>query len=106
MRQELSDASLEARHTEYLQPVVIIRGQATHHKDGFLAMEKMLLSMVNVEYIPVLLFAAYYVFNMQYCNGCANVFSFLEVLFLNASPPRRSKLKNFLHSLDNIEIDQ
>jgi len=60
----LSDVSLEARHAEYLQPVVIIRGQAAHHKEGFLAMEKMVLSKVNVEYVPVILFAVYYVYNI------------------------------------------
>ena len=61
------------------------------------------MSRIDLTIVPIILFASYYVFNLQYCTGCTNVFLFLEVLFLNAPPVKRSKLRNFLNSLENIE---
>lgn len=101
--QEFSDASTEAKNAECPQPVIIIRGQTKSPKDGYLAVENRIMTKIDLSDVPIILFAAYYVLNMQYCTGCTNVFSFLEVLFLNAPPVKRSKLKNFLNSLDNIE---
>ena len=97
--QEFSDVSTEAKNTEYPQPVIIIRGQA----DGYLVVDNRIMSRIDLTDVPIILFASYYIFNLQHCTGCTNVFSFLEVLFLNAPPVKRSKLRNFLNSLENIE---
>ena len=43
-----------------------------HPKDGFLACEKTLMSKVKLVDIPIVLFAKYYVFNMEYSIGCSN----------------------------------
>jgi len=84
---------------------VIIRGQAKAPKDGYLVVENRIMSKIDLADVPLILFASYYVFNMQYCTGCTNVFSFLEVLFLNAPPIKRTKLKNFLNCLDSIDLE-
>ena len=83
---QFSDVSTEAKNTEYPQPVIIIRGQAKTPKDGYLVVENRIMSRINLTDVPIILFASYCVFNLQYCTGCTNVFSFLEVLFLNAPP--------------------
>ena len=101
--QEFSDVSTEAKNTEYPQPVIIIRGQAKTPKDGYQVVKNRIMSRIDLTDVPIILFASYYVFNLQYCTGCTNVFSFLEVLFLNAPPVKRLKLRNFLNSLENTE---
>ena len=83
-----------------LQPLVILRETPTKVKDAHLVCEKMVLTKVVPQDLPIILFAAYYVFNMQYCSGCTNFFTFLEVIFLNATPPKRTKLNSFLNMLE------
>ena len=58
---------------------------------AFLTCEKSIISEIPAENVALILLAAYYTFNIQYPQDCNNVFSFLEVLFLNATPPKRTK---------------
>ena len=74
-----------------------------HPKDGFLACEKTLMSKVKLVDIPIVLFATYYVFNMEYSIGCSNYFSFLEVIFLNCAT-KRNKINHLLNMLDNTNV--
>ena len=85
------------------QPVVIVRGTYTKFKDAYLVCEKIVLCKITQD-LPIILFAAYYVFNMQYCSGCTNFYSFFEVLFLAIKPPKRTRLNNFLNMLENIKV--
>ena len=101
--QEHSDASAEAMKLEQAQPIVIIRGTPKNPADGYLVCEKSLLSKINVGDLPIALFATYYVFNMQYCAGCINFFTFLEAIFLNIAAPKKTKINHLLNMLDNIE---
>lgn len=90
--QEFTDVAEEAKQAVHPQPLVIIRGTAADPKDAFLVCEKQVLSKVAAGDLPIVLFATYYVFNMQYCSGWTNFFSFFEVLSINAAPPKRAKL--------------
>ena len=103
MSQEFSDASAEAKKLEQAQPIVIIRGTPKHPKDAHLVCERSLLSKINVADLPIALFATYYVFNMQYCAGCTNFFSFLEAIFLNIAAPKKTKINHLLNMLDNLD---
>ena len=67
------------------------------YPQGFLVCEKSILSKFAGEDAALTLFSTYYAFNMQYPQGCSNVFSFLEVLFLNITPPKRTKLLQVLN---------
>lgn len=87
---------------EQAQPTVVIRGTPKHPADGYLVCEKSLLSKINVEDLPIALFATYYVFNMQYCAGCTNFFTFLEAIFLNIAAPKKTKINHLLTMLDNV----
>lgn len=87
------------------QPVIITRGTYRGSiKDAFLVCEQQLLCEVQPESGILMLFVAYYVFNMQYCTGCTNVFHFLEVLLLGADPPKRARLKYFLHMMETAGV--
>lgn len=99
--QEFTDVAEEAKQAVHPQPLVIIQGTAADPKDAFLVCEKQVLSKVAAGDLPIVLFATYYVFNMQYCSGCTNFFSFFEVLFINAAPPKRAKLNHFLNMLEH-----
>ena len=97
---EFADVSKEAKSMSP-PPVVVVQGTQTKVKAAFLVCEKVVLSKVDAVHIPLILFAAYYTFNIKYPSGCSNFFSFLEVLFLNAVPPKRAKLNHFLNMLEH-----
>ena len=78
------------------------RGTLEAPKEAFLICEKMIMCQIPGEDIAVVLFAAYYTFNMQYCCGCTNLFCLLEVLYLNATPPKRTRLMNIINMLENM----
>lgn len=94
---------MEAKSLGQPQPVILVRGTAKKPKEGYLVSEQIVMSKVKVEEIPVNLFATYYVYNMEYCPGTRNFFNFLEVIFLNVTPPKKAiKLNHLLNMLDNI----
>ena len=70
-------------------------------KEAFLICENMVMCTLPGIDAAMLLFAAYYTFNMQYCSGCTNLFCFLEVLYLNATPPKRTRLMNLINMIQN-----
>ena len=79
----------------------MIRGTRLKVKDAFLICEKIVLSRIEVADIPLILFAAYYVFNIVYPIGCTNFFSFFEVIFLNSTPPKRARLNHLINMLEH-----
>jgi len=104
--QEHCDISISAvaRDVEQAQPVIVIRGTHILPLEGYLVTEKVLMSKVpSLADVPLILFATYFVFNMEYCNGCSNFYSFLEVAFLDAPTPKKTKIRHFINMLDNIQ---
>lgn len=99
---EYADLSKEAEDASP-QPVILIQGTQANVKSAFLICEKMVLSKIDAVDIPIVLFAAYYVFNIKYASGCTNLFSFLEVIFINAPPPKRAKINHFINMLEHIQ---
>lgn len=86
---ETADVVAAAAKVAHPQPAIIIRGTFTGNiNDAFLICEKQILCKAEPQSSILMLFMAYYVFNMHYCSGCSNVFSFLEVLFLSLVPPK------------------
>jgi len=93
----------EAKALEYPQPVVLIRGSASNPKDGYLVIENIVMSRIKVEELPIVLFAAYYVFNIEYTAGTRNFYQFLETIFLNVTVPKtKTRLNHLLNMLDNV----
>ena len=88
---------------EVPQPVILVQGRMAESgaKAAYLVVEKQILCKIDACNIPITLLAAYYAFNICYCHGCTNVYSFFEVLFLDASPPKRTRLRHFLTRIEN-----
>jgi len=86
----------EAKAVEYPQPVVLIRGSASNPKEGYLVIENTVMSKIKVDELPIVLFAAYYVFNIEYVPGTRNFYQFLETIFLNVSVPKTKTRLNHL----------
>ena len=93
---------MEAKEVDQPQPLILVRGNVKNPKEGYLVSEQLVLSKVKVEDIPVNLFATYYVFYMEYCDGARNFYNFLEVIFLNIPVQKKTKINNLLNMLDNI----
>ena len=100
--QGTANVSEKASGVKFPQPVIIIRGSFKDPKDCFIATESKVLSQVPLLEIPYILICAFYALNMQYTDSCTNFYSFFEHLFLNISPPKRSKLNHFITSFTNI----
>jgi len=93
---------LEAKELDQPQPLILVRGTVKNPKEAYLVSERVVMSKVTVKEIPINLFATYYVFNMEYCPGTRNFFSFLEAIFLNIPVQRKTKINHLLNMLDNI----
>ncbi len=93
---------MEARHLEFPQPAIILRGNFMHPRDAFLVVERHLLCKIALEEVPFALLSAFYTFNMEYTYSCNNFYSFLEYFFLGCNIPKRSKLQHFITSITNI----
>ena len=61
------------------------------------------MSKADLADMPIILFAMYYVFNMEYSIGCSNYFGFFEVIFLNTAT-KRNKINHLLNMLDNTNV--
>lgn len=73
-------------------------------KDAYITTEGQILCKVPVLEVPFVLLSVYYIFNMQYPSGCTNFYSFLEHMFLDVAPPRRSRLNHFITSVTNTTV--
>ena len=102
-----TDISASAKAVEFPQPCLIVRKMIEDPRaptEAYVATEGQVLCKVPLEQAPFVLLSTFYTFNMQYTNGCTNFYSFLEYLFLETVPPKRSKLQYFITSLANIEL--
>lgn len=85
------------------EPFVIITGDLSCPDQAFLVVDCVIIGTVDITKIPLALLSAYFVFNICYVKGCTNVFSFLEVLLLNASVDKvTTAVKHFLTALQNV----
>ena len=71
-------------------------------KDAYIAIEGQVLCKVPILELPFMLLSVFFIFNMQYPCGCTNFYSFLEFIFLEVTPPKRSRLQHFITSLTNV----
>ena len=86
-------------------PCLIVERRGEVPKDTYLATEGQILCKIPNEQAPFVLLSIFYTFNMQYPSGCTNLYSFLEYLFLEITPPKRSKLQHFITALEHIDSD-
>ncbi len=64
----------------FLQPYIVLKGT-----EAYLVTDGQVICEVDVNQIPLVLMAAFYVFNICYPVGCKNFYSLLEVIVLGNS---------------------
>ena len=69
------------------EPYVIVVGTFQCPQQAFIAMDKKILTEIDVNDTPLYLIAVFYVFNICYPHGCSNFYSFLEVALLGLKEP-------------------
>ena len=92
-----------AKSVPFPQPCLIVAKSGEEFKYTYVATEGQVLCKVPAEKAPFVLLCVFYALNMQYTHGCTNFYSFLEHLFLDISPPKRSKL-HFITTMTNISV--
>ncbi len=86
------------------QPVIVVKGSLQNPKEAFLVADKIHICKIKFGNIPLVLMAAFYVFNVHYTPGCSNFYSFLESYFLSVKLPKKARLGNFVSQLDSIVV--
>ena len=94
----VTDVSAE---NKIVTPYIMVVGTWQQATQAFLVVDKQVVMDVAISDIPLILMSAFFVFNIQYPNGCANFYTFMEVFTLgfgleNANP----SVKNFVSSLE------
>ena len=82
------------------QPYLFGIGTLAEPEQYFLVIDCIIIGEVKVEQLPLILLAAYFVFNICYVKGCSNMFSFLEVLLCKSSLDKATaSVNHFITSL-------
>ena len=86
-----------------ITPYIMVIGQISVANQAFLVVDKTLISELPLDCsLPFALLAAFFVFNICYPKGCANLFSFMEIITLSYPASKSSAtVKHFLSSLEN-----
>ena len=98
--QENANPQMEAQELPYPGPVLLVRGSIQAHKDIYLVCNRSCLCKVSLANIPLILFACFYVFHLQYSEGCTTFFSFFDSFFLDHKVVRRPRLTHLLTRLN------
>ena len=92
-----------ARERKQPEPYILLTGDINNPDQAFLVIDCQIIGEVKLNDIPVTLLAAYFVFNICYVKGCCNMYTYFEVLFLNARPDKVSPtVKHFMTALANM----
>ena len=104
--QENADLSTMAYNAIIPHPCVLIRGSMSDPKDAFLVIEKSIICKItNCKWIPLLLLASYYIFNIHYPTGLVNFYTFMECIILQFKPSKdRTRINNLLIQLSQTVV--
>ena len=88
------------------QPCLLVRGDIGNPKDEFLVIENAVLCKIkDCKYIPLVLLASFYVFNIHYPPGLVNLYTFLECIILQFQAPKeRARVNNLLIQLSQTKV--
>ena len=87
--QDIVDVHYEATLVPTNQPCLVVQLSKEEVQDCFLVIEKKVMFRVNTKHAVMVLFASFYVFNLNYVSGCTNFYLLFECLFLNKKIPGR-----------------
>ena len=90
------------KHVPTAQPCIVVRGKVNHVKEAVLVVEKKAVTTFRLKELPSILLGAFYAYNMHYTEGCKNVYSFFEVVFLNhKKPAKKTRLSAIIAKLSS-----
>lgn len=82
--------------------IIIVVGTMGDPSQAFLV-DCHVIGEVELNKIPLVLLAAYFMFNICYCKGCNNMYLYLEVLCLDANASKISPtVKHLITALHNL----
>ena len=82
------------------QPYLLSTGDINCCNQLFLIVDCEIVCEVPMDCIPFILLLSYFVYNICYVKGCANMYSFFEVIFLDANADKSpASIKHFLTAL-------
>jgi len=79
---------IEVEKLDIPQPCTPVRGSVANPKDSYLIVERRELFKVDFDKIPAVLLAAFYIFDIHYTLGLANVYILLDHHFLGNKLPK------------------
>lgn len=80
-----------AEENNILEPYIIVIGSVHHYTQAFLIIDNRVIGEVeDIETIPIVLLASYYVFNICYPKGFGAFYSILEVIILKTQLSKTS----------------
>ena len=84
------------------QPCIVVRGRVNAIKEAVLVVEKKMVTTFPAKELPLILLGAFYAFNMHYTEGCKNLYTFFEVVFLNhTKPTKKTRLSAIIARLSS-----
>ena len=101
--QGATDVKRVAEENNILEPYVIVIGSPDHYTQAFLIIDGRLIGEIkDVEIVPLVLLASYYVFNICYPKGLSAFYSILEVIVLNTPLSKTSpSIQHVFASIQN-----
>ena len=82
LMQGCSNITSVAAENGNLSPYILIVGDYLEPRQAFLVTDRQVVSEVNIVDIPLVLMAAFFIFNICYPPSCGNFYAFLEVYTL------------------------
>ena len=96
---------LVAKNMPSPQPCLIVKRSKGIAEDCYLVMEKTTISKVEVEDAVLILFAAFFVFNLHYPHGCTNLYTIMEAILLEKTVTgRKPMVSAFLDRLTKQSV--
>ena len=98
--QEGGSAKDAVQRVPTAQPCIVVRGVLDSIKEAVLVVERKMVTTFPCKELPAILLGAFYVYNMHYTDGCKNLYSFFEVVFLkHTKPTKKTRLSAIIAKL-------
>ena len=81
--QETCDITDAISSKNQYEPYILLHGDYKRPVQAFLITDCRAVCEVNIHDIPLILMCAFFIYNIHYTKGCANVYLFLEHSILN-----------------------
>ena len=98
------DVKRVAEENNTLEPYVIVIGSPSQYTQAFLFIDGKLIGEVSdIELVPLVLVASYYVFNICYPKGLGAFYSIMEVILLNTPLSKTTpSVQHVFTSINNV----